>query len=266
MKSILLIGKFNTFFHDINEELGKRFAVQACTDSAEMMKDFLRLKTPDIVVISMIGMGKEHNRIFSELKYNYAQLPAVCIGTQSERNYFQEYMLLKQFHGMERPVDSSGISQTVMSLVGLAADETSDIYKTGEHTRKTILLVDDNAIQLRTLSKLLSDKYDVHLATSGMKALLQIGKHVPDIIFLDYEMPVCDGRMTLKMIRETEEAKDVPVVFLTGVKDAEHIRAVLELNPAGYMLKPASLEKLEEVIQRVLGEQISSGKNRLRRI
>lgn len=254
MKSILFIGKFNTFFHDANEELEKQFNVQACLDSADMMKDMLRLKTPDIIVISLIGMGKEHGRMFAELRYNYAEIPVVCIGTVSERNHFQEYMLTKQFHGMERPLDNSGIAQTVMALSGLVEDESSDIYKADSNRRKTILLVDDNAIQLRTLSSLLSGKYDVHLATSGMKALLQIGKHVPDIIFLDYEMPVCDGRMTLKMIRETEEAKDVPVVFLTGVKDAEHIRAVLELNPAGYMLKPASKEKLFETIEKILGE------------
>lgn len=49
-----------------------------------------------------------------------------------------------------------------------------------------------------------------------------------DLIFLDYEMPICDGKMTLEMIRELEESKDIPVVFLTGVSDKEHIAAVLE--------------------------------------
>ena len=48
------------------------------------------------------------------------------------------------------------------------------------------------------------------------------------MIFLDYEMPICDGKMTLEMIRELEESKDIPVVFLTGVSDKEHIAAVLE--------------------------------------
>ena len=61
-----------------------------------------------------------------------------------------------------------------------------------------------------------------------------IGKKRPDLILLDYEMPVCDGRQTLEMIRADEELKDIPVIFLTGVNDREHIESVLSLKPAGY--------------------------------
>ena len=96
--------------------------------------------------------------------------------------------------------------------------------------RKLILLVDDDGMQLRTLNGMLKDNYDIRMATSGMQALTLIGKKKPDLIFLDYEMPVCDGRMTLEMIRELEEAKDIPVVFLTGVNDKEHIQAYLNLK------------------------------------
>jgi len=77
---------------------------------------------------------------------------------------------------------------------------------------------------------------------------------VPDVILLDYEMPMCDGKMTLQMIRELEEAKDIPVVFLTGVSEKEHIKAVLGLHPAGYLLKPASAEVIFETLNKILGE------------
>ena len=80
-----------------------------------------------------------------------------------------------------------------------------------------------------------------------------IGKKKPDMIFLDYEMPICDGKMTLEMIRGMEESKDIPVVFLTGVSDKEHIAAVLDLKPAGYLLKPADAERIYSIIEKVLG-------------
>lgn len=92
------------------------------------------------------------------------------------------------------------------------------------------MLVDDDGMQLRTLNGMLKDNYDIRMATSGMQALTLIGKKKPDLIFLDYEMPVCDGRMTLEMIRELEEAKNISVVFLTGVNDKEHIQAYLNLK------------------------------------
>ena len=256
MAVILLVGKFNSYFQELNQELEGSFQVQACPDNADMMRDLLKLKTPDAVVISMVGLNKDHSRIFAELQYNHNRLPVVCIGTSPERERFPEFMSLGQFRELERQGSCTGVAKRVKELVGFRGNSpwgSGNMGRRPEVKKKSVLLVDDNAMQLRTLSNLLSDKYEVHLATSGMKALMQIGKQVPDIIFLDYDMPVCDGRMTLQMIRESEEAKDVPVVFLTGVKDAEHIKAVMELKPAGYMLKPAKIERLVETIQKILG-------------
>ena len=81
-------------------------------------------------------------------------------------------------------------------------------------------------------------------------ALTLFGKKLPDIIFLDYDMPMCDGKMTMQMIRELDEAKQVPIIFLTGVRDAEHIQAVLALRPAGYLLKPASEDMIRAEIEK----------------
>ena len=79
-----------------------------------------------------------------------------------------------------------------------------------------------------------------------------IGKKRPDLILLDYEMPVCDGKQTLEMIRADEDLRDIPVLFLTGVSDRAHIEAVLDLKPAGYMLKPPIREKIVEAIEKAL--------------
>ena len=78
-------------------------------------------------------------------------------------------------------------------------------------------------------------------------------KKRPDLILLDYEMPVCDGRMTLEMIRADEDLKDIPVIFLTAVNDRANIEAVLKLKPAGYFLKPAVKDQLLAELQKVLG-------------
>ena len=79
-----------------------------------------------------------------------------------------------------------------------------------------------------------------------------IGKKRPDLILLDYEMPVCDGRQTLEMIRADDEISDIPVIFLTGVNDREHIEPILALRPAGYLLKPPVQERILEAIKKAL--------------
>lgn len=120
--------------------------------------------------------------------------------------------------------------------------------------KQRIMLIDDNAIQLRTLKGILAESYEVEMVTSGIKAVKIINERRPDLIFLDYDMPECDGKETLEKIRQIRGAENVPVVFLTGVSSKDHIKAVLGLKPAGYILKPASSEKIYETVESILGK------------
>ena len=59
----------------------------------------------------------------------------------------------------------------------------------------------------------------------------------PDLILLDYEMPICSGPQFLEMIRAEEKTANIPVIFLTSKDDAAAVKEVLALKPAGYLLK-----------------------------
>ncbi len=250
MNKIFMIGRYDSSFQSITDYLNTYFTVQTCADKLSIVKGMLQVSVPDLIVIRLFGMDNDGKKIFDELSSNYSSIPVVCIGTFSEQEEFGEYLKSSQFYGVLRPVSNENLLEKICSLIELNGGKSHDNRK----ARKSVLLVDDNAIQLRSLNELLKNSYDVQMATSGTKAITMICKKCPDIIFLDYEMPVCDGKMTLEMIRDIEEAKDVPVVFLTGVSDKAHIEAVLALKPAGYMLKPANADKIFETIERILGK------------
>ena len=122
-----------------------------------------------------------------------------------------------------------------------------------ENNKKTILTIDDSGVFLRMLNGILHEEYDVRMATSCQKALVSICEKKPDLILLDYEMPICDGRETMIKIREIESNKNIPIVFVTAVNKMEHIKAVLSLKPAGYVLKPIDKDKLIELIKSIIG-------------
>ncbi len=103
--------------------------------------------------------------------------------------------------------------------------------------RKIILAVDDSGVMLNSIKNWLGDKYQVLLAESGLTAVKSITITRPDLIILDYEMPVVDGRQVLAMIRSERDFADIPVIFLTGRQDKESIMDVMELKPDGYLLK-----------------------------
>ena len=99
---------------------------------------------------------------------------------------------------------------------------------------------------LKTLQDLLGSDYEVIVAKSGMSAIRGITLDRPDLILLDYEMPVCDGSQVLEMIRGEVEFADIPVIFLTSRVDRESVKKVIELKPEGYLSKslaPADVKR-----------------------
>ncbi|MBP5265846.1 MAG: response regulator [Lachnospiraceae bacterium] len=114
----------------------------------------------------------------------------------------------------------------------------------GEDLQNKVMIIDDDAGTLRSIKSLLDGAYAVSVANSGKKALDMLPVEKPDVILLDYEMPMMNGPETLQKIRMKPGFKDTPVIFLTGVNDRSQIAAALALRPAGYLLKPVNQSKL----------------------
>ncbi len=86
---------------------------------------------------------------------------------------------------------------------------------------KTILVVDDDNMNLATTKEVLSEKYKVVLVKKGQQALSYLENGDCDVILLDINMPEMDGFEVIKRIRQMENHVDTPVIFLTGDNDSE---------------------------------------------
>lgn len=136
----------------------------------------------------------------------------------------------------------------------IKTDNAIDEVKKFLQNRKTaaqkpkVLVVDDSITMRQHMKELLSKEYDVSLAESGIAAIRTITLNKPDLVLLDYEMPVCDGRQTLEMLRSDPAFENVPVIFLTGRSDPESVKKVRSLKPAGYLLKHLNPEEIKKNI------------------
>ena len=128
-------------------------------------------------------------------------------------------------------------------------------YLDGEMRKKQILIVDDSDFMRSNMIRLLGKDYEMLESNSSIAAIKTITVNRPDLILLDYEMPVCDGRQTLEMIRSDEEIADIPVVFLTGRGDAEAVKKVMSLKPKGYLLKSMPEEDIKKYIDGILAKK-----------
>ncbi|MBR1629367.1 MAG: response regulator [Lachnospiraceae bacterium] len=254
MKRILLVGKMNGVVKDLNAFLVERFYVQICSENTSVVVGMLDIANPDIVIISLVGALDIEPILFNKLKTDHPDLPVLTIGTESERNKFLKFYEGDQFENLIRPIENSDVLAAIVKRLGLVEGEYERITNEAPSGKKRILVVDDNAATLRSIKGMLDTDYEVVMANSGIKAMTAIGKKRPDLILLDYEMPVCDGKQTLEMIRADGDLQDIPVIFLTGVSDRAHIEAVLDLKPSGYLLKPPIREKIIEAIEKAIRE------------
>lgn len=119
------------------------------------------------------------------------------------------------------------------------------IEQSGEvSNRRHILIIDDDVNMLKTLRYYLQDAYKVTVINSGKAAVDFLLKFTPDLILLDYMMPMYNGAAVLKIIKSREATKDIPVYFLTGQTDKTTVMECLSLKPAGYIVKPVAKDAL----------------------
>lgn len=255
MKKILLVGELNQTVSSVNRHLSTRFQTQICVDSLELVKGMAKVFEPDMAVVCLVGAGGLDNRILDYFDSQYSKMPVLLIGTTEECKAYQKYYENGQCEFAIRPTKLSALMQKCLVMLRMAEEEVVEVHGDSEedpHRRKRILAVDDSGVLLRSVKAMLEKTYDVAVATDGEMAIKQIKKKVPDLVLLDYEMPGWDGKKTLEEIRNDEEIKDTPVLFLTGVADKEHIAAVLGLKPEGYLLKPIEQQRLMDTIEKVL--------------
>lgn len=128
--------------------------------------------------------------------------------------------------------------------------------------RQKILVVDDNAIVVKTLSfKLKAAGYDVCPALDGASAVAAARKERPDLILLDISFPTVvgggvawDGFLIIDWLRRIEEVKNTPIIVITGGDPVHYEKRALDAGAVAFFHKPIDHDGLIDVVRRTLGE------------
>ena len=173
-------------------------------------------------------------------------IPLCVIGYEQELLEIEKYIpgecISKVF---ERPFNAKHIAKELKSVAEVVSEK---------RLGKRILLVDDDPTLLRVINSWLSDKYRIAAVKSGMQAITYIANHTPDLILLDYDMPIAQGPQVMEMIRSEFSASEIPIIFVTGKSDRESIMNVMRLKPQGYLLKTMSKDDIVAAIDNFFTE------------
>lgn len=263
-ETLLLLGQPSPVLEDIKDKLTRTFYVWN-PDLLLANKDALDEKSPpDVIVLYLENFKMTSYAITNKLlQGSLLKTPTVVIGREDECAQFQLVS------------DSQNIVQLIRTVTVTDLFNAIKLCNSGgaipggrgvENGRKSILLVDDDRLMLRTIRGYLADTYEVNAVASGADALRFLERRTPDLILLDYMMYGMSGTETLEAIRALPNGDQYATAFLTSSAEKRTVVSCLSMNPDAYLVKPISKGKLLAEVERLLvrkskGRKKSSSKS-----
>jgi PleD family two-component response regulator len=162
--------------------------------------------------------------------------------------------LAPEFDKLKEKVESTkrtGAADALVAadFINLTLKEALAKIEQDENTRKLrILAVDDAPVMIKTISSVLEPEYKVYGLTNPMMVEKFLGQITPELFLLDYEMPEMNGFDLIPYIRQFEEHKNTPIVFLTSIGTMETVSAAATLGACDFIVKPFQADNLKEKV------------------
>lgn len=118
--------------------------------------------------------------------------------------------------------------------------------------QETVLVVDDDDMNLKVADHILKDRYLVSCVKSGREALAYLERNIPNLILLDLHMPYMSGFEVMEMIQRNVKWREIPVVFLTADDDRDTEVKCLQTGAMDFITKPFIAEIVQQRVKRLL--------------
>lgn len=210
-----------------------------------------------IFIIHMDGFSSDSGKFLGSLEVvmgdKKKERRLYLIGT--DENLRQASSCIEQTlvtHAFRRPVNMESVLKELSIINPSYSYDGSLKIADGmaqDSSRRTILIVDDDDIYLRTIESWFTDEYNVYTAASVTSALSLLKKARTDLLLLDYEMPLLSGLDFLRILRSEPATEKIPIIFLTAKDDKDIILEILKEGPTGYLLKTTAPILLKHYIR-----------------
>ncbi|MBE5882900.1 MAG: response regulator [Lachnospiraceae bacterium] len=171
-------------------------------------------------------------------------VPVVMVTGMCDRDTVLNSVIMGIDGYLVKPVSKDALVEKVLEVYHKQLESCDE--------KKTVLMIDDDMSYLKQMNSLLKDKYNVVLINSAKLALEYLVKHIPDVVVLDYQMPLYNGASMMRLIQTSVADREIPIIILSGVLNRETLQECYAYNPVACLAKPVTREILEETIEQAL--------------
>ena len=104
--------------------------------------------------------------------------------------------------------------------------------------KQKIMIVDDTPSNISVLGEVLKDEYEIFISTNGQSALEKVAANPPDLILLDITMPGMDGYEVCRRLKQNQDTRKIPVIFISGKNAEEDEIKGFSVGAVDYITKP----------------------------
>ena len=174
---------------------------------------------------------------------NCINIPIIMVTGKNDKSTVIKFMSKGIDDYIIKPIDKALLKEKI---------ETVLVRRDSGEGKKTVLTIDDDMNYLKTVRSYLCDEYNVIMINSSKLAMEYLAKYVPDIILLDYHMPLYNGTAIMNLLQKEYSTVDIPVVIISGNLNIEAMQECMKYGPAAFIVKPVNKGVLKDTIKRVL--------------
>jgi len=248
-KKIIYVDDVNYSLVSVKSRLGERYDIFPA-DSAVKMFELLDFFTPDLILLDVNMPEIDGYETIKSLKTNdrFCDIPVIFVTGNSDRESVVKGLSLGAADYVVKPYTATKLIESI-ELNLYPSKKRQNPEEEGEIDDKPIvLIVDDVSSMLRAMQYALNDKYNVYALSKSEDAIDFLRTKKPDLILLDYVMPVINGFDLIPIIRELPGHKETPIIIITTEGTQDHVNKAMSIGAADFIVKPFKPKELNDKV------------------
>ncbi len=225
----------------ITKLLGNSHFVHPYHDGKEAISQ-IEIVRPDVILLDIEMPGFDGYDVLMELNRREITVPVIGLTGNKKKESILKFVSLGAAGYLVKPVNVDTLLKTIDDVLSKRVTKAME-YK--------ILFIDDDPSTLALYKTSLSSDYKIIGLNSPKTALEYLEKFQPDLIIMDYNMPVYNGKFMMKYFRDHDNLADIPVLILTGAEDKETLENIVDIAPTAIVHKKQGIELLKKNIENI---------------
>ena len=220
-------------------------------DSVVKMYELLSYMKPDLILLDVNMPDIDGYEAIKGLKSDdkYSNIPVIFLTGKSDRESVVKGLSLGAADYVIKPFSATKLIESIESILN-PSDSKEISFEDEDGNKPAVLVVDDVSSMLRAMQYALQDRYKVFILSKSEDVMDFLRTKKPELIVLDYLMPVMNGFDLIPMIRTLPEHKETPIIIITTEGTHDHVNEAMTIGASDFNVKPFKPKELNDKVAR----------------